>query len=105
MWWQRKNDPAKAGKQRVAPAAIGPAAWQSGNAPGVLKVILERATNLPSADSNGLSDPYVVLHCGKEKKKSKIIYKNLNPVWDESFEFNGTLDEFVHQGLHLKVGT
>lgn len=44
-----------------------------------------KATNLESKDSNGLSDPYAIIECGKEKFRTKIIYKTLNPEWNESF--------------------
>eukprot|EP00164_Ancoracysta_twista_P009209 GFYU01013555.1.p1 GENE.GFYU01013555.1~~GFYU01013555.1.p1 ORF type:complete len:530 (+),score=138.25 GFYU01013555.1:166-1755(+) len=45
------------------------------------------AKGLPAADANGKSDPYCVLELGEETQKTKIIFKNLNPVWDESFLF------------------
>eukprot|EP01121_Diplochlamys_sp_Union-15-3_P003248 TRINITY_DN130_c0_g1_i8.p1 TRINITY_DN130_c0_g1~~TRINITY_DN130_c0_g1_i8.p1 ORF type:complete len:372 (+),score=118.56 TRINITY_DN130_c0_g1_i8:87-1118(+) len=49
------------------------------------------ARNLPAADLNGSSDPYCKLQVGYEyrwipkMKKTKIIKKNKNPVWNESF--------------------
>lgn len=36
----------------------------------------------------GTSDPYVKFKFdGKTQYKSKVVYKNLNPVWNESFTF------------------
>lgn len=95
----------KADLERViAPAAYGPAQWLSPTAHGVLKIQLERGTKLPSADSNGLSDPYVILACGGEKKTSKTIWKTLDPEWNEGFEFkSGVLADFLKSGLVLKV--
>jgi len=58
-----------------------------------LKVVSGR--NLASKDSNGLSDPYCEIYLldekgqpnKKSKQKTKVINKNLNPTWDESFNF------------------
>jgi len=51
--------------------------------PGVL-VTLSRAEDLAAKDSNGLSDPFVVLRVGKlSKYKSSVVAKSLNPIWDE----------------------
>lgn len=52
------------------------------------------ARNLPAMDLNGLSDPYVKLQLGKHRAKTKVVKKNLNPVWDEEFIFRvGDLNE------------
>jgi hypothetical protein len=70
---------------------------------GVLRVTLKNAKNLLSADSNGLSDPYVVAVGGGVKTHSKPIRKTLNPVWDdEELDLEGTLNDFVTEGLVLK---
>lgn len=46
-----------------------------------------RASDLRACDTNGLSDPYVVLWDGKKYiGKTRTIYENLDPIWDESFE-------------------
>ena len=43
-----------------------------------------RATNLPAGDSNGLSDPYVVVYLGsKDVARSSTVMETLNPVWNE----------------------
>ena len=52
-----------------------------------IKVVLVEGRNLPSADPNGKSDPYVRLEFGGQKKKSKTVKKTLNPVFNETFEF------------------
>ncbi|KAL1320445.1 hypothetical protein HN51_065150 [Arachis hypogaea] len=51
----------------------------------VVRVI--EAKNLPPTDPNGLSDPYVRLQLGKQRHKTKVIKKCLNPRWDEEFSF------------------
>ncbi|CAN0471365.1 unnamed protein product, partial [Laminaria digitata] len=33
------------------------------------------------------SDPFAILKVGHQVKKSKIITANLNPTWQETFEF------------------
>nr|CAB3263705.1 multiple C2 and transmembrane domain-containing protein 1-like [Phallusia mammillata] len=50
-------------------------------------VQLVSGTDLPARDANGLSDPYVKLLMGKQKRKSKVCYKTLNPVWKEEYTF------------------
>jgi len=61
-----------------------------------LKVTVEKGTDLASKDSNGLSDPYVVVKIGDQQNKTKIIYKTLNPSWRETLVFTVTeLDELT----------
>ena len=50
-----------------------------------LIITVVSASNLEPKDSNGLSDPYAIVECGKDKFRTKIIYKTLNPIWNESF--------------------
>uniref|UniRef100_H2Y6V4 C2 domain-containing protein n=1 Tax=Ciona savignyi TaxID=51511 RepID=H2Y6V4_CIOSA len=53
----------------------------------VATVQLVSGSNLPARDANGFSDPYVKFTMGKAKKKSKVCYKTLNPVWKDEFIF------------------
>lgn len=73
-----------------------------------LHVRVQEARNLAAKDSNGLSDPYVRLQLGSSKAKSKIIYKNLNPVWNEvSINIthpNDTWFVFLHMKLVWQDG-
>ncbi|XP_049881228.1 multiple C2 and transmembrane domain-containing protein isoform X3 [Pectinophora gossypiella] len=55
-----------------------------------LRIHLKRGQNLVAMDKNGLlsgtSDPYVKFKVGgRLLHKSRIVYRDLNPVWDECF--------------------
>ncbi|XP_071199409.1 multiple C2 and transmembrane domain-containing protein 2 isoform X3 [Salvelinus alpinus] len=68
-------------------------AMAAGSLPGpiqkyLLTVNLKEGRNLVIRDRNGTSDPYVKFKLeGKTFYKSKVVYKNLNPKWSESFSF------------------
>ncbi|KAH0809663.1 hypothetical protein GEV33_013128 [Tenebrio molitor] len=50
------------------------------------RVHLRRGNGLVAMDKNGLSDPYVKFKCGGRLiYKSRTVYRDLNPTWDESF--------------------
>ncbi|KAK3694268.1 C2 domain-containing protein [Podospora appendiculata] len=60
---------------------------ESINNMGNLRVDVLDAKDLPSADSNGKSDPYVKFDFnGEEVFKTKVQKKTLHPAWNESFE-------------------
>jgi len=54
----------------------------------VFTIKIVEAEDLKACDSNGLSDPYVVLvdEFGKRLMKTRVVNKNLNPRWDESVD-------------------
>ena len=61
---------------------------QDGVATLIITVV--SASDLPAADKSGTSDPYMILHVGdvmKDSQKTKVIKKQLNPEWNESFHF------------------
>lgn len=67
----------------------------------LLKLYLKHGRGLPAMDSGGTSDPFIKMKlAGKMVCKSKIIYKSLNPLWDETFEIP-VEDPF--QPLQMKV--
>ena len=70
-----RSTPASAKKQR-----------KTNNYVFTIKIV--EAENLKACDMNGLSDPYVVLGDEYQKRlaKTRIIYANLNPRWDETVE-------------------
>ncbi len=53
----------------------------------MLKVYAVEARNLPALDMNGSSDPYLVVYFQDQKAKTRTLKNNLNPVWNELFNF------------------
>uniref|UniRef100_A0A7N5P5D4 Multiple C2 and transmembrane domain-containing protein 2 n=1 Tax=Ailuropoda melanoleuca TaxID=9646 RepID=A0A7N5P5D4_AILME len=67
----------------------------------LLTIHLKEGRNLVIRDRCGTSDPYVKFKLdGKTLYKSKVIYKNLNPVWDEIVVLP---IQSLDQKLHVKV--
>ncbi|XP_054032664.1 extended synaptotagmin-3 [Dryobates pubescens] len=59
---------------------------------GVIRVHLLEAENLVQKDSflgaiRGKSDPYALLRVGTAQYRSKTVSRDLNPIWNETFEF------------------
>lgn len=51
-------------------------------------VLVKRAINLPACDTNGLSDPYLVVMDGRNSElgRTQTIYETLDPFWERKFE-------------------
>uniref|UniRef100_A0A673ZM60 Fer-1 like family member 6 n=1 Tax=Salmo trutta TaxID=8032 RepID=A0A673ZM60_SALTR len=58
----------------------------------LIRVYIVSASNLHPADTDGKSDPYIVLRLGKTEIKDRDNYipKQLNPVFGRSFEIQAT---------------
>ncbi|NWH33482.1 ESYT3 protein, partial [Chloropsis hardwickii] len=59
---------------------------------GVIRVHLLEAENLVQKDNflgaiRGKSDPYALLRIGTVQHRSKTVSRDLNPIWNETFEF------------------
>ncbi|XP_073933167.1 multiple C2 and transmembrane domain-containing protein 1 isoform X3 [Castor canadensis] len=66
-----------------------------------LDITLRRGQSLAARDRGGTSDPYVKFKIGrKEVFRSKIIHKNLNPVWEEKACI---LIDRLREPLYIKV--
>uniref|UniRef100_A0A669D070 Multiple C2 and transmembrane domain containing 1 n=1 Tax=Oreochromis niloticus TaxID=8128 RepID=A0A669D070_ORENI len=66
-----------------------------------LEIEVKRGHNLAVRDRGGTSDPYVKFKlAGKEVFRSKIIHKNLNPVWDEKTTL---IIDSLNEPLYVKV--
>ena len=67
-------------------------------APNELQVVVVRAEKLRAADGASMlslsgkgatsSDPYCVLTVGKQKDKTKVVKKDLNPFYNQKFSFS-----------------
>ncbi|RZC65921.1 hypothetical protein C5167_009611 [Papaver somniferum] len=67
-----------------------------------MKLLVEviEGRNLKACDPNGFSDPYVKLQLGKQRLKTKVVKKNLNPSWNEDFNFRV---EDLNEELQINV--
>lgn len=71
---------------------------------GVLEVKLVEARDLKNKDLVGKSDPFAVLYIrplSAKTKKSKTINNDLNPIWNEHYEF--VVEDSVTQHLTVKI--
>lgn len=70
---------------------------------GVLAVTVISADDLAPADVMGKADPYVVVSMKKTaaKNKTRVANDNLNPVWNQTFDF--VVEDGLHDMLILEV--
>ncbi|CAA7397692.1 unnamed protein product [Spirodela intermedia] len=66
---------------------------------GLIELNIIEARDLIGADLRGTSDPYVRVQYGSVKKRTKVIHKTLNPVWNQTLEFPDTGGQL---NLHVK---
>ncbi|KAJ6676972.1 hypothetical protein OIU85_010181 [Salix viminalis] len=71
----------------------------SGSFNGWIELILVEAKDLIAADIIGTSDPYVRVQYGGLKKRTKVMYRTLNPQWNQTLEFP---DDGSPLELHVK---
>ncbi|CAN6564074.1 hypothetical protein C1H46_018571 [Malus baccata] len=70
---------------------------------GVLTITMISAEDLPPADLMGKADPYIILTLKKSgsKNKTRVVNDNLNPVWNQTFDF--VVEDGLHDMLMLEV--
>ncbi|CAK8579754.1 unnamed protein product [Lathyrus sativus] len=56
---------------------------------GLLRIRIKRGVNLAVRDVN-TSDPYAVVKMGKQKLKTRVIKKDINPEWNEDLTLSIT---------------
>jgi hypothetical protein len=61
----------------------------------VLTLRIVEGRNLKAMDSNGMSDPYVIARVGKTEFVTKIKFRTLNPVWNETFQLELLAKEYA----------
>ncbi|KAJ3449715.1 centrosomal protein of 76 kda [Anaeramoeba flamelloides] len=65
-------------------------------------VKISRCTNLRSADQNGFSDPFVIVEFGGFKQRTKVIYRSLDPVFEETLYFSIKVGLLTEQNIGKK---
>ena len=83
-------------------ARKGKAAADAAHA-GILQVDVVQAKELPVADANGLSDPYVTIRLGKQKSTTPVRSATLSPVWEHRAFFNISRGALEKEKMVLKV--
>ncbi|NWZ77664.1 ESYT3 protein, partial [Poecile atricapillus] len=73
---------------------------------GVIRVHLLEAENLVQKDNflgaiRGKSDPYALVRVGTVQYRSKTVSRDLNPIWNETFEF--VIHEVPGQDLEVDL--
>ena len=70
----------------------------------VVHLVLVQARGLMAMDSGDSSDPYCKIVLGKEKMKSKVISKTINPKWREGFDlyWYEDVDNFIDVSIYDK---
>lgn len=66
---------------------------------GLLRIRVKRGINLAVRDVR-TSDPYIVVRMGKQKLKTRVIKKDVNPEWNEDLTLSVT---DPNQLVHLTV--
>ncbi|KAF2295412.1 hypothetical protein GH714_032811 [Hevea brasiliensis] len=65
---------------------------------GLLRIHVHRGVNLAVRDVMS-SDPYVVVKMGKQKLKTRVVKKNVNPEWNEDLTLS-----IDNPNLPIKIG-
>lgn len=71
----------------------------TGTGNGLIELVLVEARDLIAADFGGTSDPYVRVHYGSLKRRTKVLFKTLHPQWHQTLEFP---DDGSPLELHVK---
>jgi hypothetical protein len=81
-WQHKKQYFAHLERQRdTLRECIRALVFPTSNFSGKLSIDVLEAQELPALDSNGLSDPYVLLQLGNETAKTKTQMRTLTPKW------------------------
>tara|TARA_R110002050_G_scaffold39802_14_gene97761 strand:+ start:723 stop:956 length:234 start_codon:yes stop_codon:yes gene_type:complete len=66
-----------------------------------IKIRIVEGRNLTGCNSDGTSDPYVIVKFNGEEKQTHKVKKTRNPVWDCTFAF--AVNDPGHDTILLEV--
>ncbi|XP_073298818.1 uncharacterized protein [Primulina huaijiensis] len=84
---------------KVADTENSKGSHASSSANSWIELVLIEARDLVAADLRGTSDPFVSVNYGNLKRRTKVIFKTLDPKWHQTFEFP---DDGSPLELHVK---
>ena len=102
---QQQEQPPPPPLLAATPAPLAPASRHTGLPPPslALHLHLHGARGLRAADANGLSDPYCLVEVGRSCAATRVVFKSLQPEWEESFRFSSA-DLQVRGARHTTAG-
>jgi ankyrin repeat protein len=59
--------------------------------PFTFQLTIAEGRNLPVADVTGMSDPFCRVTFNHQERKTRVIHRNLNPKWNQTFVFDNQL--------------
>ena len=94
------------GDKKKDPLAFLKTRYKGAFSKSMLQLEVVQARNLPKADDGplGLSDPFCVLKLNGMERKTRVITRSLNPVFEERFSFDDQLlGVWPSQSIDIKI--
>lgn len=73
-----------------------------------LSITCHQAQNLKNVEKKGASDPYCRIYLVPDdkktyKRKTKVVKDNLNPKWEETFDYKLTYEQSIEKDLIVSL--
>ncbi|KAA6323229.1 MAG: hypothetical protein EZS28_054337, partial [Streblomastix strix] len=70
---------------------------------GKVKITVIGVKDVTGVDSNGKSDPFIVLKIGEKKNQTKKVKNTLNAEYNETFEFEYDSTRTEDRSIHFEL--